>query len=202
MKKFFVFLLLANMFTAFYFYSRSDEGASAQILLIHPEKIKLLPARVACLKWGKLADLVAQYVQTEISKWESGQNRVTEIAGDEISMHWVHIPPLRNAREMTKQIEQLDKLGISYWYVQENVNHPWHNAISLAVLPGGADAAALIEELKNKGLERVTESERIMKQFEFEFEIRDPTDQITEHIRQLANRFPETKLEAAECDRL
>lgn len=200
MKKLFVFLLLANIFAAFYFNSRMDTGFSAPISLIHPEKIELLSAKVACLKWKNLAGPVVQHARMDISKWESGQSRVTEIPDGEISLYWVHIPPLRNKREMTKQIEQLDKLRISHWLVQENADHPWHNVISLAVFMSEADAIVLVEELKNKGLDRVTVSEQAMEQFEFE--IRNPTDQMTEHIRQLANQFPETRLEVTKCSRL
>lgn len=200
MKTFFVLLLLANILAAFYLHNGLDEDHSAQISLIHPEKIELLPAKVACLKWGELVDPVAQHVRAEISKWGSEQNRVVEISGGEVSVHWVHIPSLRDKRGMTRQIEQLDKLGIPHWHVQENTDHPWHNMISLAIFMSGADATMLVDKLKSKGLEQVTENEQIMERYEFE--IRNPTDQITGSIQQLANQFPETKLEVTECDRL
>lgn len=200
MRKFFVFLLLANIFVVFYLHGRPDDNLPAQISLIHPEKIKLLPAKVACLKWEKLTGPVVQHVRAEISKWESGQDQITEISRGEVTVHWVHIPPLRNVREAAKQIEQLKKSGISYLHIQENADSPWHNAISLAILVDGSDAAALVEELKGKGVERITDSEQVLEQFEFE--IRNPTEQITESIRQLAQQFPETKLEVTECSRL
>lgn len=199
MRKFSIFLLLANILAAFYLHSRPDDGLPAQIALIHPEKIELLPAKVACLKWKKLVGPIVQYVRAEISGWESGQNHVTEIPGDKMTVHWVHIPLLHNARATAKQIEQLEKSGVSYLYIQENANNPWHNAISLAILPENSDAAALVEELKGKGVERVTNSEQTWEQIEFE--IRNPTERMTEAIQQLARRFPETKLEITECSR-
>lgn len=200
MRKFSVFLLLANIFAAFYLYGRPDDNLPAPISLIYPEKIELLPAKVACLKWENLIEPVVQHVRAEISKWESGQDTITEISKGEVTVHWVHIPPLRNAREAAKQLEQLKKLGISSLHIQENADSPWHNAISLAILPDGSDAAAFVEELKDRGIERITDSEQVLEQFEFE--IRNPTEQMTESIRQLAHQFPETKLEITECSRL
>lgn len=200
MRKFSVFLLLANIFVVFYLHGRPDDNLPAQIALIHSEKIELLPAKVACLKWENLIGPVVQHVRVEISKWESGQDHITEISRGEVTVHWVHVPPLRNARETAKQIEQLKKSGISYLYIQENADSPWHNAISLAILPDDSDAAALVEELKGRGVERITDSEQVLEQFEFD--IRNPTEQITESVRQLAQQFPETKLEATECSRL
>lgn len=44
------------------------------------------------------------------------------------------------------------------------------------------------------------DSEQVLEQFEFD--IRNPTEQITESVRQLAQQFPETKLEVTECSRL
>lgn len=200
MKKFFVFLLLANIFVAFYLYGRSDDDLPVRISLIHPEKIELLPAKVACLKWENLIGPVLWHVRTEIAKWELGSDRITEISQGEVTVHWVHVPPLQNVRETAKQIEQLKRLGVSYLHIQENAGSPWHNAISLAILLDGSDVAGLVEELKGKGIERITESEQTLEQFGFE--IRNPTEQITENIRQLAQQFPETELEVTECSRL
>jgi len=200
MRSFSIFLLLANILAALSLHSESDESRSAPISLIHPEKIELLPAKVACFKWEKLVGPVVQYARAEIPIRKSGQNHVTEIPGGEVTVHWVHIPPLRNARATAKQIEQLEKSGISYLHVQENTNDPWHNAISLAILLDASKATALIEELKGKGVERVINSEQTWEQFEFE--IRSPTAQMTEAIQQLARRFSETKLEITECSRL
>lgn len=200
MRSFSIFLLLANILAALYLHSGPDEDRSAPISLIHPEKIELLPATVACFKWERLAGPVVQYARAEISGWKSGQNHVTEISRGEVTVHWVHIPSLRNARAAAKRIEQLEKSGVSYLHVQENANDPWHNAISLAILLDASEATALVEELKDKGVGQVINSEQTWEQFEFE--IRNPTAQMTEAIQQLAHRFPETKLEITECSRL
>lgn len=200
MKKLFLFLLLANMGAAFYFYSEAENNLSAQVSLLHPEKIELLPARVACLEWQNLIEPIARLARVEISKWETGKNHVSEISRGKMTFYWVHIPPLRNARETAKQIEQLKKLEIPYLHIRESTDNPWHNAISLAVLANDSDAAALVEDLKSKGVERAQSDEQTLEQFEFV--IRNPTEQITENIRQLAHQFPDTQLQASECNRL
>ncbi len=199
MRKLSVFLLLTNIFAAFYLYGRPDDNLPAPISLIYPEKIELLSAKVACLQWGNFVEPVMRHVRAEISKLEAGQDTITEISKGEVTVYWVHIPPLRNVQETVKQLEQLKRLGIASLHIQENADSPWHNAISLAILPESSDAAALVEELKGRGLERITDSEQALEQFGFE--IRNPTEQITESIRQLAQQFPETKLEITECSR-
>ncbi|ABI58590.1 hypothetical protein [Nitrosomonas eutropha] len=200
MKKLLLFLLLANIGAAFYFYSLPKNNFSVQKPLIHPEKIELLPTKVACLKWGSLPEPVARLARAEISKWETRKDLVTEISQGKITIHWMHIPPLQNARETAKQIEQLEKLEIPHLHIQENADNPWHNAISLAILMDNSDAVALTEDMKNKGVEHVLDSEQTLEQFEFV--VRSPTKQITENIQQLIRQFPGTQLEVSECDRL
>jgi len=200
MKRLFLFLLLANIGAAFYFYSKAENDLSVQVSLLHPEKIELLPAEVACLEWKSLVEPVARLARVEISKWETGKNHVTEIFRGKMTFYWVHIPPLRNTRETTRQLEQLEKLEIPYLHIRENTDNPWHNAISLAVLANDSDAAALVEDLKSKGVERAQSDAQTLEQFEFV--IRNPTEQITENVRQLARQFPDTQLEASKCNRL
>lgn len=200
MKKLFLFLLLANIGVAFYFNSRTEDHFSAPPSLIHPEKIVLLPTKVACLKWKKVVAPIARLARAEISKWETGKEHVTETSQGEVTFYWVHIPSLRNTRETTKQIEQLKKLEIPYWYIQENTDNPWHNVISLAILTNNSDATALVEVLKSKGVEHAKSDEQTLEQFEFV--IHNPTQQISEDIQQLTNQFPSTQLEITECNRL
>lgn len=200
MQKIFIFLLLVNIITAFYFHIIPDDESSAHISLIHPEKIMLLSARVTCLRWNDLIGPVAQYVRAEIAGWDSEQTHITEISGGEIPVRWVHIPSSGTEHEMAEQIEQLEKLGISYLHIRENGSSPWHNMISLAILPAESDVMALITSLKSRGVGRVTHSEQSLEQFEFV--IRNPTEQLTEQIQQLAGQFPDTRLDITECDRL
>lgn len=200
MKKILLFLLLANIGIAFYFHNRSENNFSARAPLIHPEKIELLPAKVACLEWKKLIGPIARLAREKIFKQETEKGRVTEISQGEAIFYWVHVPPLRNARETAKQLEQLKKLEIPYLHIRENTDNPWHNAISLAILTDASDATALVEELKNKGVERVKSDEQTLEQFEFV--IRNPTGQMIEDIQQLARQFPGTQLDEGKCARL
>lgn len=200
MKKLLLFLLLVNMGAAFYFHSVPKNNFSVQKPLIYPEKIELLPTKVACLRWKNLIAPVARLARMEISGWKTGEEYITENIQGKITIHWVYIPPLRNARETAKQIEQLKKLEIPHQHIHENADNPWHNAISLAILPNNSDAVAWVEDLKTQGVERATHDEQTLEQFEFV--IRNPTEQVTENIRQLAHQFPNTQLEVTECSRL
>ncbi|MXS86082.1 hypothetical protein ABO04_09265 [Nitrosomonas sp. HPC101] len=200
MKKLFLFLLLANMGAAFYFHSVPKNKSSVQKPLIHPEKIELLPAKVACLRWENLVVPVARLARMKISEWKTGKEHVTENTQGKITFNWVHIPPLQNAYETAKQIEQLKKLAIPHLHIHENADNPWHNAISLAILSNNSDAMAWVADLKSQGVEHATYDEQTLEQFEFV--IRNPTEQITENIQQLAHQLPSTQLEVTECSRL
>lgn len=201
MKKIFFFLLLVNIITAAsYFNAVPGSDLSVNVPLVHPEKIVLLSPRIPCLKWSNLVGPVAQQAKVEISGWDLEQSRVAGIPEGKVSVHWVHIPPLPTARRTTNQIEQLEKLGIPHWHTQEKASDPWHNAISLAVLSNGSDAMALVEDLKDKGVERAVDSEQTLEQFEFV--IRDPTEQIIEKVRRLVRQLSGTQMKISECNRI
>ncbi len=200
MKKIFVFLLLVNIIVAFYFHTDSDDKLLARAPLIHPEKIVLLPAKVACLKWDNLLGPAVQQARAEISQWKLGKSHFNEVSKGEIIVYWVHVPPFRTVRETTRQINELEKLGVPHMHIQENEGSPWHNVISLAILRDESEAMALVDGLKNRGVTRVTNSEQRLEQFEFV--IRNPSAQMTEQIQQLVQQFPETRLDITECDRI
>jgi hypothetical protein len=201
MKKLILLLLLINIGTAFYFHnSGTKNNITVQKSLLHPEKIVLLPPKTTCLKWHHLVEPVARLARVAISKWEEGKERVTEISQGEVTIYWVHIPPLSNAHETAQQIAQLENLEISYLYIQENKDHPWHNAISLAILTDSFEAAELAKYLKSKGIERVVNDKQTLAQFGFV--IRHPTELMTHNIQQLAHQLSGTQLKTTECSRL
>ncbi|BBL34524.1 hypothetical protein Nstercoris_00762 [Nitrosomonas stercoris] len=200
MKKLALFLLLINIGAIFYFYDKTENNITVPPSQFHPEEIVLLPIKITCLKWDKLVEPIARLARMEISQWGTEKNRITEIPQKKITIHWVHIPPIRSTYETARRMTQLENLDIIHQHIQENQDNPWHNAISLAILTEGTEAAALVEELTDKGIKHVVSSEQTLAQSSFI--IRNPTEQMTKSIQQLAQQFPSTRLKTTECSRL
>jgi hypothetical protein len=201
MKKFFIsLLLLANIALAFYFHMSPSDRLHADITLLHPEKIIVLPTKVPCLKWGRLLGPDLQQARAEISKIEFKQSHFIEVSKGEVVVHWVYVPPFSTAQETARQIDVLNELAVPYLHIQENRDNPWHDTISLAMMYEENAAISLVNDLKNKGVTRATNSEQRLEQFEFV--VRDPSTQISKQLEELARQFPNAQLEITECDRL
>ncbi|MFO7578606.1 MAG: hypothetical protein R6W74_00130 [Nitrosomonas halophila] len=200
MKKFFVFLLLANISAALYFNVGPGDKPTAQPSLLHPEKIVLLPDKVACLKWGKLLDPVLQPARTVIAELPFGQSHLTEVPEGKVAVYWVHIPALKTPQEIARQIDVLKKLKVPHLLIQENGEGPWHNTIALAILRDKPAADALVKQLRDQGLAHVKHSAHIFQQFVFV--IREPSAQLARQLQSIVQRFPGTGLEMTECDRI
>ncbi|HRQ05586.1 MAG TPA: hypothetical protein PK580_06435 [Nitrosomonas halophila] len=200
MKKFFVFLLLANISAALYLYVSPGDKTVAQPPLLHPEKIVLLPDKVACLKWDKLFEPVLQPARTAIAELQFGQSHLTEVPEGKAAVYWVHIPALKTAQEIVQQIDVLKKLKVPHLLIQKNGEGPWHNTIALAILHDKPAADALVKQLRDQGLVHVKHSAHIFQQFVFV--IREPSAQFARQLQPIVRRFPGTGLEMTECDRI
>lgn len=200
MKKFFVFLLLANISAALYLYVSPGDKAAVQPPLLHPEKIILLPDKVACLKWGQLFEPVLQSARTAIAGLQFGQSHLTEVPEGKAAVYWVHIPALKTAQEIAQQIDALKKLRVPHLLIQENGEGPWHNTIALATLRDSSAADALVDQLQDQGLVHVKQSAHMFQQFVFV--IREPSAQLARQLQPIVQRFPDTGLEITECDRI
>ncbi|MGG7054103.1 hypothetical protein [Nitrosomonas sp. ANs5] len=200
MKKFFVFLLLANISAALYLYVGPGDKPTAQPSLLHPEKIVLLPDKVDCLKWGQLFDPVLQPARTAIAELQFGQSHLTEVPEGKAAVYWVHIPALKTAQEIAQQIDALKKLRVPHLLIQENGEGPWHNTIALATLRDESAADALVDQLQDQGLVHVKQSAHMFQQFVFV--IREPSAQLARQLQPIVQRFPDTGLEITECDRI
>jgi len=200
MKKIFISLLLANIALAFYFHMSPGDRLHADIALLHPERIIVLPTKVPCLKWGRLLGPDLQQARVEISKLEFKQSHFIEVSKGEVVVHWVYVPSFRTEQETARQIDALKKLAVPYSHIQENRDSPWHDTISLAMLYEKNDAISLVNDLKSKGVTRATNSEQRLEQFEFV--VRDPSTQISNQLEELAKKFPNAQLAITECDRI
>lgn len=200
MKNFFISLLLANIALAFYFNMSPGDRLHKDIALLRPERIIVLPTKVPCIKWGRLLGPDLQQARAEISRMEFKQSHFIEVSKGEVVVHWVYVPSFSTEPETASQIDVLKKLAVPYLHIEENRDSPWHDTISLAMLYEKNDAISLVNDLKSKGVTRVTNSEQRLEQFEFMF--RNPSTQMSKQLEELARKFPNAQLAITECDRI
>jgi hypothetical protein len=198
MKIFFFLLLLVNIVFLMIIQLESNQTNKVHITQSYLEEIRLLPSRVACLKWGNLFGIDLQRIKNNISELEL-DSYLSELPAGEIIVYWVYIPSSKTEREIKRQINKLQKLNIPYQYIQNNEHSPWHNAISFGMLRERSLATQLIEELKSKGILNVNMRRLSLEQVKFV--IREPTKEVKEKIFMLAQQFPDSKLEITECER-
>jgi hypothetical protein len=198
MKIFFFLLLLVNIVFLMIIQLESNQTNKVHITQSYLEEIRLLPSRVACLKWGNLFGIDLQRIKNNISELEL-DSYLSELPAGEIIVYWVYIPSSKTEREIKRQINKLQKLNIPYQYIQNNEHSQWHNAISFGMLRERSLATQLIEELKSKGILNVNMRRLSLEQVKFV--IREPTKEVKEKIFMLAQQFPDSKLEITECER-
>jgi hypothetical protein len=198
MKIFFFLLLLVNIVFLMIIQLESNQTNKVHITQSYLEEIRLLPSRVACLKWGNLFGIDLQRIKNNISELEL-DSYLSELPAGEIIVYWVYIPSSKTEREIKRQINKLQKFNIPYQYIQNNEHSQWHNAISFGMLRERSLATQLIEELKSMGILNVNMRRLSLEQVKFV--IREPTKEVKEKIFMLAQQFPDSKLEITECER-
>ena len=198
MKLFFILLLIVNLVFFVVIQSISDENANVDpIPSLNSEKINLLPSHVHCIEWSGFIGTDLLQAETAIAEFELG-DQLSQVAMDDVVIHWLYIPPFKTMLEAQKKIDQLMELGVESFVVQKDSQ--WLNAISIAVLRDLGAAQKLLIELENKGLTSVFIAERNLKQVKFV--IREPATRIEEKMKILSHQFINSELKVTKCARL
>ena len=198
MKLFFILLLIVNLIFFGVIQSASDEHTNvAPIPQLNPEKIILLPSHVPCIEWGGFVGTDLLQAESAMAELELG-DQLSQVALDDVAIHWVYIPPFKTMLDSQKKIDQLKILGVESFLVQKDSQ--WLNAISIAVLRDLSAAQNRLLELQEKGLTSVTIGERNLKQVRFV--IREPAPYIQEKIKVLSRQFINSELRVTKCKRL
>ena len=198
MKLFFILLLIVNLVFLVVIQFVSDENANTDpVALLNPEKIKLLPSHVPCIEWGGFVGTDLLQAESVMAELELG-DQLSQVALDDVAVHWVYIPPFKTMFDSQQRIGQLNILDVESFLVQKDSQ--WLNAISIAVLRDLSAAQKLLSELQEKGLTSVTIGERNLKQVKFV--IREPAPHSQEKIKVLSRQFTNSELKVTKCERL
>lgn len=110
-----------------------------------------------CFQWGNFNESnVAKAQSIADNLGLTVKRNANEISG--AKRYWVYLPPAASAAEARQSAEALNAKGITDLYI---INGPkWKNAISFGVFQDKALADKLLANLKSKGVQNVTKTER------------------------------------------
>ena len=201
MKKFFIFLLLANVALFAYAYvgqmnsaaqAASDRFKPANAELVRSlsaqQVAKLGPAKVAqltlaCAEWGPMSEADRVKAIKLLEPLLLGRTMASRRV-DVIAEHWVYIAPKANRAAVDRALADLKKLKVSdSATVLEN--GPWNFAISLGVFRSKASADARLAELKAKGVKTAVYRQREQTVAMNALVLREPTQAILAKLEEL-----------------
>ena len=199
MKIFFYLLLFINIITLVIIaIVELNSNKNNRVMEFHAEKIRILPAQVACLEWLNLYGVALQQARTELPKLNL-DHFVIESPMDEITVYIIHIAALKTKREMDRQLAQLQKLNIAYQIIQENVGYLQKDSIMLGMYQERSAAMRKLEELSSMNVNNAIISERDIEQVKYIF--LEPTEDVRIYLQQLVEKFPDSYLKLTQCDR-
>lgn len=198
MKIIFYLLLFANIAMLAIITIVELNSNNNKVMALHPERIKVLPAHIACLEWQNLYGTAHQHAKTELAKLNLDHSVIKAPMG-EITAYIVHIPVLKSKREMDRQVAQLQKLNITFQQIQENLSYLQKDSIVLGIYKEQPAALRKLEELTSQKVNNAIISERDLEQVKYIF--LEPTEDVKTYLQQLVGEFPDTNLKLTQCDR-
>jgi hypothetical protein len=211
MRILFISLLIANITLVAYekFDLRTNPADIKQEM--SPEKIKLLtqeelsnrtkpaappaPPAAMCIEWGSFIDsdlARAEHLLAPLQLTDRTKKRSREV----LVGYWVNIPPLKNKSEAEKKAKELDKFGVTdYFIIQDNSDS--NNAISLGVFKTEEAATNYLNQLKGKGVRSARIGTRNQTQTTLIIEDTIPT--LSPRLMELQKEIPVGEMKTIEC---
>ena len=120
-------------------------------------------------------------------------DRLQERRVEEITRHWVFIPPARDRRTAETRMTQLRAQGIAEMSIRPD------NAISLGVFSSEEAAKRFLAQVENRGI-RGAESGAFVKELrELSMLVREPDTETVARLALLQRDFPNAQLRAVSC---
>lgn len=215
MKKFFLFLLIANVALFAYAYvdrMNSEAQATAdrykpfnadQVKSLSAQQMaKLGPAKVAqltlaCAEWGPLSEadrLRAVKLLEPLALGRTMSTRRVETTAE----HWVYIPPKQSRASADRAMADLKKLGVTDSAVVLE-DGPWNLAVSLGVFRNKEGADARLAEVKARGVKTATYGERAQTVVMNALVLREPTQAMLVKLEELRAQVAGTVVTTGTC---
>jgi hypothetical protein len=210
---FFVLLVAVLAFGAHLWLSAGGERADLAIRERNPDEVKIVAvtppmiaarkaeesrrtvqalAGAACVEFSGVATADIPRAREAFATLKLG-DRLVERRVEEITRHWVFVPPARDRRTAETRMAQLRTQGIAEMSIRPD------NAISLGVFSTEEGAKRFLSQIEGKGV-RGAEAGAFTKELrEITMLVRDPDTETVARLALLQRDYPNAQLRAVSC---
>ena len=149
-------------------------------------------AGAACVEFSGLAGPDIAKAREAFAALKLGQ-RLVERRVEEITRHWVFIPPANDRRAAEASMAQLRRQGVSDMSIRPD------NAISLGVFSTEEAARRFLSSLETKGVKGAESGPFVKEMREIVMLIREPDTETVARLTLLQRDYPAAQLRAVPC---
>lgn len=149
-------------------------------------------AGAACVEFSGIASADAPRAHDSFASLQLG-DRLVERRVEEITRHWVFIPPVGDRRSAEVNMAQLRRQGVTEMSIRPD------NAISLGVFSTEEAARRFLASLAAKGVKGAESGPFVKELREVVMLIRDPDTELVARLTILQRDFPGSQLRAVPC---
>jgi hypothetical protein len=149
-------------------------------------------AGAACVEFSGIAGADIPTAREAFAALQLG-NRLIERRVEEITRHWVFIPPTRDRRVAEVTMAQLRRQGVSDLSIRPD------NAISLGVFSSEEAARRFLASLEAKGVKGAESGPFVKEMREIVMLVRDPDTETVARLALLQRDYSGTQLRAVSC---
>ena len=149
-------------------------------------------AGAACVEFAGIAAADAPRARTAFGAMALG-DRLSERRVEEITRHWVFIPPTNDRRAAENTMANLRRQGVSDVSIRPD------NSISLGVFSTEDAAARFLTSLQAKGVKNAEAGPFVRELREIAMVVRDPDTETVARLTILQRDYPGTNLRAVAC---
>ncbi len=149
-------------------------------------------AGAACVEFSGIAVADAQRARDAFAAMQLGP-RITERRVEEITRHWVFIPPNRDRRAAETRMAELRRQGVTELSIRPD------NAISLGVFSSEDAARRFLTAIAARGVRGAEIGPFARDLRELVMLIREPDTELVARLALLQREFPASQLRAVPC---
>jgi hypothetical protein len=149
-------------------------------------------AGAACVEFSGIAGADIPKAREAFAALQLG-NRLIERRVEEITRHWVFIPPARDRRGAEATMAQIRRQGVSDLSIRPD------NAISLGVFSSEEAARRFLTSLEAKGVKGAESGPFVKEMREIVMLVRDPDTETVARLALLQRDYSGTQLRAISC---
>lgn len=149
-------------------------------------------AGAACVEFSGIAPADAQRARDSFASLQLG-TRISERRVEEITRHWVFVPPARDRRTAEATIAQMRRQGVTELSIRPD------NAVSLGVFSTEDAARRFLQSLQAKGVQGLEQGPFVRELRELVMLIREPDTELVARLALLQREFANSQLRAVPC---